>query len=1086
MAITNETTTGNDNLDGENSQKAKTGGEKVKEVALNNVGSAIRTIAGVYRTIQVGNNIPPMLMPLTDNRGNVNKPGFTPNDAYNLVFATLPTFGLITSWYGNLLDSHIDSKENKRFLRDYKGLSTDDKFKRNRNTLLRFDDFTLDYFKHQFYIDGLTPILTKKNLRYANDGSINNSRLTSYKGTTFENEDPVYYGFEVIIDSITSPLLNGSVEHFISNFERINEVQSRKQVIYDFKKQFEKIFKTNATVYYDDFPEIEDKPVSLISKTDRDYKSTSREQSKLNFIERNKKAYLGHYLQKITGINLLNAEKNTGEKLSQFVNYPNDKLTLTFYEDVSGTLSSLAHLYKLLYWSVPNGKNIIPENLLRFNCIIIVSEVRNFKRAVRKTDKSDAPVLEVVKDNVSKYIFSLKECQFFFDKLPIDDSIDMSTIKMFGDGGPGYDVEMNFKYSTVRYEKWIPGDDGYGKYAGYNNGALWRSGNKGSTGLDYLPVPKFYTTNTNTTNNNSVLNPYVISKYNLSSIVYDEETEKPETQNGIVGALQNDKKNESTNEEGESKDNDKKKKSKSNDDDDDISLLGQLYKSSESVGLGFLRNEVGSILSNLNQVIANQRSKILQKFSKNYEWKELPNAIGENKAFVYSGPKYSKPDKTITSTITNSFKSGSNIKDEVKEYFFNGESYLLNDKDQNSKTTNDIANQNSQVVKEQFGTTFDPVSLKDKTYNKSAVEHGLAMLSYQLGIGLNDPQKYPNPIKSVSNINDLVKNNSKVMEESNSNFDPNSLKDKTFNKSAVEHGLAMLSYQFPNPAQKYPDPVNKSILDLNDLVKSKSESMKESNSTFDPKSLKDKTFNKSAVEHGLAMLSLQSPNSAQRYPDPVNKSTSNINDTVKNNSEATKESNSTFNPLSLKDKTFNKSAVEHGLAMLSYQFPNPAQKYPSPINQSILNLNDVVKNNSEIIKESKSTSDSNSLKDKTINSSTVENGLKMLSYQFPNPAQKYPSPINQSILNLNDVVKNNSEAIKNSDSTFDSKSLKDLTYNKSAVENGLSMLSQQFPNSAQKYPAPIEKPISRTLNDIIKSNSIYNDITKVKFGKEQK
>jgi predicted secreted Zn-dependent protease len=234
------------------------------------------------------------------------------------------------------------------------------------------------------------------------------------------------------------------------------------------------------------------------------------------------------------------------------------------------------------------------------------------------------------------------------------------------------------------------------------------------------------------------------------------------------------------------------------------------------------------------------------------------------------------------------------------------------------------------------------------------------------------------------------------------------------------------------------------------------------------------------------MLSYQFPNPAQKYPNPVNKSTSNINDTVKNNSEATKESKSTFDPLSLKDKTFNKAAVEHGLAMLSYQFPNPAQKYPTPINQSILNLNDVVKNNSEIIKESKSTSDSNSLKDKTINSSTVENGLKMLSYQFPNPAQKYPSPTNQSILNLNDVVKNNSEAIKNSDSTFDSKSLKDLTYNKSAVENGLSMLSQQFPNSAQKYPNPIEKPTSRTLNDIIKNNSIYKDITKVKFGKEQK
>ena len=75
--------------DPENPQKGKTFGERAGDVALNNVGSAIRTAFGVYRTVQAGNNIPPMLMPLTDNRGVVNKPGFTPNDAYNTVFTSL-------------------------------------------------------------------------------------------------------------------------------------------------------------------------------------------------------------------------------------------------------------------------------------------------------------------------------------------------------------------------------------------------------------------------------------------------------------------------------------------------------------------------------------------------------------------------------------------------------------------------------------------------------------------------------------------------------------------------------------------------------------------------------------------------------------------------------------------------------------------------------------------------------------------------------------------------------------------------------------------------------------------------------------
>ena len=42
-------------------------------------------------------------------------------------------------------------------------------------------------------------------------------------------------------------------------------------------------------------------------------------------------------------------------------NYREDVLKLTFTEDVSLSMGTLAHLYKLLYWSKPNGKNIVRE-----------------------------------------------------------------------------------------------------------------------------------------------------------------------------------------------------------------------------------------------------------------------------------------------------------------------------------------------------------------------------------------------------------------------------------------------------------------------------------------------------------------------------------------------------------------------------------------------------------------------------------------------------------------------------------------------------------------------------------------------------
>ena len=1175
----------------ENPQKGKTFGERAGDVALNNVGSAIRTAFGVYRTVQAGNNIPPMLMPLTDNRGVVSKPGFTPNDAYNTVFTSLISpfsFGEMPSWYGNLLNSHIDSLKNNQFLKNYKRKTTEDRFKTTRKSILHYNDFKLDYFKHQFYIDGLTPLLTSKNLRYANDGSNIRSKLISYKGTGYENEDPVYYGFEVIIDSITSPLLNGSVESFIDNYPRVNEIQARRQIIYDFKKQFEKIFKTNAKIYFDpDAPTIDDKEIDLISKTDRNYvDNKSKDFKSFTYLERNRKAYLAHYLLKLTGLDALKSNRSTNDKITQFINYPTDKLTLSFSEDVSGTLSTLGYLYNLLYWSVPNGKNIIPENLLRFNCVIVVSEVRNFKRVVRTGDSSDAPTLEVVKDNVSKYIYTLNECQFFFSKYAHDDSIDISNIKMFGEGGAGYDVDMSFKYSTLRFEKWIPGSDGYGKYAGYNNGALWRAGNKGSSGLDYLPVPKFYTTNTNTNKDNGVLKPTIFEKYPISGLTeYLEPEEESQNNLGLGNVVK--EKMEETNNDDESKDNEKKKTKKTTveDDNDDNSWIGQIGLSALNVGLGFVKNEVGAILSDVNQKLVNQRKKILMKFSKYYKWEKLSGGIGENESFIYTGPKYSKKDKSITETVKASLTSGANIKEEVKEYFGAGESYLLNQANSNSKNINDVVVENSTFKSpESFTENINGLnSIKGLNYNKSAVEHGLNTLSYQFGLGQSDPQKYPNPVKSTTNLNILVKNNSSVLINNESNSQTSPEVDKTkikYNKnndsvnSSIQYGLAMLRYQFPNSANKYPIDVTLGSKNLNDLVRDNSEITKDLPSTINSDSLKDKVYNKSAVEHGLSMLRYQFPNSANKYPIDVTLGSKNLNDVVKDNSSVLKEITVNNDLKSLKDKTYNKSAVEHGLAMLRYQFPSEAGKYPSPVTTGSKNLNDIVKDKSIALKEITVDNDLKSLKDKTYNKSAVEYGLAMLRYQFPSEAGKYPSPIitgsknlndivvdkstfkssedfnkkikglddikdlkyNKSAVEhglntlsyqfgigqsdpqkypnpvkstttLNDIVKDNSSALKEITVDNDLKSLKDLTYNKSAVEYGLAMLRYQFPSEAGKYPSPVitgvkklndvvkEKssnikattnPPPRTLNDIVKNNTLYNDITKVKFGRDKK
>ena len=86
---------------------------------------------------------------------------------------------------------------------------------------------------------------------------------------------------------------------------------------------------------------------------------------------------------------------------------------------------------------------MIPENLLRFNCEIIVSECRNFNRTRKNLQSGN---LEILKDNLSIYIYSLKECQFWFDKMPVPNDVAV------GGEGPvvyeNYTMQFDYKYSN--------------------------------------------------------------------------------------------------------------------------------------------------------------------------------------------------------------------------------------------------------------------------------------------------------------------------------------------------------------------------------------------------------------------------------------------------------------------------------------------------------------------------------------------------------------------------------------------------------------------------------------------------------------
>ena len=108
-------------------------------------------------------------------------------------------------------------------------------------------------------------------------------------------------------------------------------------------------------------------------------------------------------------------------------------------------------LYKTLYWSRIRGKSIIPENLLRFDCQIIVSELRNFVRVKKVLQANAVEGVDVLKANLSRYRYNLYECQFFFDKPSHEDTIDQSSQPKVVDG---YDVQIAWKYSDTIFERY--------------------------------------------------------------------------------------------------------------------------------------------------------------------------------------------------------------------------------------------------------------------------------------------------------------------------------------------------------------------------------------------------------------------------------------------------------------------------------------------------------------------------------------------------------------------------------------------------------------------------------------------------------
>ena len=242
-----------------------------------------------------------------------------------------------------------------------------------------------------------------------------------FEQTSFENEDPTYYGFDIqILDGKgNSPLLNGDIDEFIGVFGQYDkEIAGRKRIYELFKTQLMKFIKcestSNNTQTLSEFPQ----PKS-------------------------------YYIKSISGLDKIVENFGESGESKQFVDYKKDMITLEFLEDVSQSIGYLTNLYKYMSYSRLRGKHVIPENLLRFDVKIVISDVRKFNRFVK--DQNLPHKLWIFADEISRYEYTLYECQFKFDKMPHGDTVKNDETP--GTEPDSYKIFFDYKFSTLNFRK---------------------------------------------------------------------------------------------------------------------------------------------------------------------------------------------------------------------------------------------------------------------------------------------------------------------------------------------------------------------------------------------------------------------------------------------------------------------------------------------------------------------------------------------------------------------------------------------------------------------------------------------------------
>lgn len=264
--------------------------------------------------------------------------------------------------------------------------------------------------KHNFGLKALRKWFKSKDVSNFKNGL----ELAEFKGKdnieSYENadEDPIMYGFDFVINTNSSPLFNDVQNFFDFGMENnINEISWRRSIYEEFINQLKLMFES----------------------TESDYRS-----------------FKSHYLTKVNGLDKLTSKSTGINEETGFADFGKDEITLSLREDINLSSGYLTHLYNSLNYNKMQGKHMIPDNLLRFDCHIIISEIRNFRRLVRTPFENS---MRIYSDNISRYIYNLYDCQFIFDGHHHGGDVDRTQRQIKDE----FNLKFIYKFSTLEMEK---------------------------------------------------------------------------------------------------------------------------------------------------------------------------------------------------------------------------------------------------------------------------------------------------------------------------------------------------------------------------------------------------------------------------------------------------------------------------------------------------------------------------------------------------------------------------------------------------------------------------------------------------------